>query len=207
MRVIAGSARSRRLIVPKCADLRPTADMVREALFASLGPRAIDCRFGDLYAGSGSVGIEALSRGAACCVFIEQHPECLKALRANLQDTGLADRAEVVRGDCLTQLEPVWQRGPLDIVFMDPPYRQSAEPLLRLTLRLAQQSGRHCVAVVQCERGMQPALPASKEKRYGGTLLLYYESADVAGEAAELQATPHQAHCRPVRPREGSAHV
>lgn len=185
MRVIAGQARSRQLIVPKCADLRPTSDMVREALFSSLGPRAIDCRFGDLYAGSGSVGIEALSRGAASCVFVEQHPECLKALRANLQSTGLADRAEVVRGDCLALLESVWRRGPLDIVFMDPPYRESAEALLGLTLSLARQSAQDCLVVVQCERGNRPALPAGKEKRYGGTLLLYYESADIAADGAE----------------------
>jgi 16S rRNA (guanine(966)-N(2))-methyltransferase RsmD len=182
MRVIAGEARSRQLIVPKCAGTRPTSDMVREALFASLGPRTIDCRFGDLYAGSGSVGIEALSRGAASCLFIESQPECLKALRANLERTGLADRAAIVRGDCLTRLAPAWARGPLDIAFLDPPYRQSAEPLLRLVLRLARESGHACLAVVQCERGMAPALPAVKEKRYGGTLLLYYESTEAASE-------------------------
>ena len=72
--MIAGSARSRPLRVPKGVEMRPTSDMVREALFASLADRTIDCVFGDLYAGSGSVGIEALSRGAAHCVFIEKNP-------------------------------------------------------------------------------------------------------------------------------------
>lgn len=180
MRVIAGSAKSRRLIVPKGAVIRPTGDMVREALFSSLAHRTIDARFADLYAGSGSVGIEALSRGAAHCVFIEQNPRCIEALRANLADTGLADRAEVVRGDCLKQFERVWRQQPLDIVFMDPPYRDSTEELLRLALRLAreaaaQETGQQCLIVVQCERGMEPSVPPDKEKRYGSTVLLYYE--------------------------------
>lgn len=178
MRVIAGSAKSRRLIVPKGVEIRPTGDMVREALFSSLAYRTIDARFGDLYAGSGSVGIEALSRGAAHCVFIEKNPRCVEALRANLENTGLADRAEIVRGDCLKQIEPVWRREPLDIVFIDAPYRESVEELLQLVLRLARESGQQCLIVVQCERGMEPSVPPDKEKRYGSTVLLYYEVAD-----------------------------
>lgn len=175
MRVISGSAKSRKLIIPKGATIRPTGDMVREALFASLGYRTIDARFGDLYAGSGSVGIEALSRGAAHCVFIEKNPRCIEALRTNLANTGFEDQAEIVRGDCLKQIEPVWRREPLDIVFMDPPYRDSAEELLQIVLRLATKTGRECLIVVQCERGMEPSVPPNKAKRYGSTMLLYYE--------------------------------
>ncbi|MCE5237116.1 16S rRNA (guanine(966)-N(2))-methyltransferase RsmD [bacterium] len=178
MRIIAGSAGSRALTAPKGVTIRPTADRVREALFASLADRTIDCRFGDLYAGSGSVGLEALSRGAAWCVFVERDPRCLHAVRANLAATGLSDRAEVIRGDVLTQIEPAWERGPLDVVFMDPPYRESAEPLLRLVLRLARDARHDCLAVVECERGMEPALAPTKEKCYGRTKLLYYEAAD-----------------------------
>lgn len=180
MRVIAGSARSRPLCVPKGVEMRPTSDMVREALFASLADRTIDCVFGDLYAGSGSVGIEALSRGAARCVFIEKNPRCLQALFANLEATGLKDRAEVFRGDALRRFEPAWRRQPMDIIFMDPPYRDTAEPLLRLVLRLANESGTPSLVVVQCERGMEPGLTPTRDKRYGGTMLLYYEAADFA---------------------------
>lgn len=178
MRIIAGSAGSRTLTAPKGVTIRPTADRVREALFASLADRTIDCRFGDLYAGSGSVGLEALSRGAAWCVFVERDPRCLQAVRANLAATGLAERAEIIRGDVLTQIEPAWERGPLDVVFMDPPYRESAEPLLRLVLRLARDTRHDCLAVVECERGMEPALAPTKEKGYGRTRLLYYEAAE-----------------------------
>ncbi|MEI6499792.1 MAG: 16S rRNA (guanine(966)-N(2))-methyltransferase RsmD [Armatimonadota bacterium] len=180
MRVIAGSAKSRKLVVPKGAEIRPTGDMVREALFSSLAHRAIDARFGDLYAGSGSVGIEALSRGAAHCVFIEKNPRCLEALQTNLVNTAVAERAEIVRGDCLKMIASVWRRQPLDIVFMDPPYRESTEELLQLLLRLARETGQSCLIVVQCERGMEPSVPPDREKRYGGTVLLYYE---VAGSA------------------------
>jgi 16S rRNA (guanine966-N2)-methyltransferase len=180
MRVIAGSARSRKLIVPRGDLIRPTSDMVREALFASLADRSIDCRFGDLYAGSGSVGIEALSRAAARCVFIERDQRCLQALRTNLEATGLADRAEVVRGDVLAQITAAWRRGPLDIAFLDPPYSESAEPLLRRVLGLARDSDHECLVVVECKRGLEPGLTPTKEKRYGSTKLLYYESADVA---------------------------
>lgn len=180
MRIIAGSAKSRRLVVPRGAAIRPTSDMVREALFSSLADRCIDCRFGDLYAGSGSVGIEALSRGAAQSVFIERDPRCLAALRANLEATGLSERAEIVRGDVLAQVEPVWERGPLDIVFMDPPYRVSAEPALRRVLQLARDNGHDCLVVVECEQGAEPALAPTREKRYGRTRLLTYESADAA---------------------------
>ena len=180
MRVIAGSAKSRKLVVPKAVEIRPTSDMVREALFSSLAYRTLDARFGDLYAGSGSVGIEALSRGAAHCVFIEKNPRCLEALRTNLVNTGVAERAETVRGDCLKMIEAVWRRQPLDIVFMDPPYRESTEELLQLLLGLARETGQPCLIVVQCERGMEPSVSPDREKRYGTTVLLYYE---VAGGA------------------------
>jgi 16S rRNA (guanine(966)-N(2))-methyltransferase RsmD len=175
MRVIAGSAGSIRLVFPKGAAVRPTSDMVREALFASLGDRTIDARFADLYAGSGSVGIEALSRGAACCTFVERDRRCLEALRTNLANTGLADRARVRRGDCRRVLTALWVDEPCDIVFLDPPYREDATALVRQLLEMAAASGRVCLIVLQCEYGKEPALPASREKRYGGTVLLFYE--------------------------------
>ncbi|NPV47860.1 MAG: 16S rRNA (guanine(966)-N(2))-methyltransferase RsmD [Armatimonadetes bacterium] len=175
MRVIAGTARSIRLVFPRGASMRPTSDMVREALFASLGGRTIDAHFADLYAGSGSVGIEALSRGAASCTFVEQDTRCLEALRANLANTGLAERAQVVRGDCRRVAPRLWAQQPWDIVFLDPPYREDATALVRQLLDLAATSGRSCLIVLQCERGKEPPLPAHREKRYGGTMLLFYE--------------------------------
>lgn len=101
MRVVAGTARGRRLAAPPGAVTRPTPDRVREAVFNSLNSLGVlsGCRVLDLYAGTGAMGIEALSRGAAHAVFVERHPEALAALRANLAATGLADRASVVAAD------------------------------------------------------------------------------------------------------------
>jgi 16S rRNA (guanine966-N2)-methyltransferase len=175
MRIIAGSAGSIRLVFPKGAEVRPTSDMVREALFASLGERVAGAHFADLYAGSGSVGLEALSRGATACVFVERDPRCLEALRANLANTRLQDRARVVRGDCRRVVPKLWAEAPWDLVFLDPPYREDATDLVRRLLDLAAASSHACLIVLQCERGMAPALPAAKEKRYGGTVLLFYD--------------------------------
>ena len=101
MRVVAGTARGRRLAAPPGAVTRPTPDRVREAVFNSLNSMGVlsGCRVLDLYAGTGAMGIEALSRGAAHAVFVERHPEALAALRANLAATGLDDRAAVVAAD------------------------------------------------------------------------------------------------------------
>ena len=101
MRVVAGTARGRRLAAPPGAVTRPTPDRVREAVFNSLHSMGVlpGCRVLDLYAGTGAMGIEALSRGASAAVFVERHPEALAALRANLAATGLEDRAAVVAAD------------------------------------------------------------------------------------------------------------
>jgi 16S rRNA (guanine(966)-N(2))-methyltransferase RsmD len=175
MRIIAGSAGSIRLVFPRGTAVRPTPDMVREALFASLGERVAGAHFADLYAGSGSVGLEALSREAASCVFVERDPRCLEALRANLANTRLQDRATVVRRDCRRAVPKLWAKAPWDLVFLDPPYREDATDLVRLLLDLATASSHACLIVLQCGRGGEPALAPSRVKRYGGTVLLFYD--------------------------------
>jgi 16S rRNA (guanine(966)-N(2))-methyltransferase RsmD len=175
MRVIAGSARSIRLVFPKGAPTRPTSDLVRESLFASLADRTLDCQFADLYSGSGSVGIEALSRGAARCVFLERDHRCLEALRTNLANTRLAERARIAKGDCRKLVPALWAEGPWDIVFLDPPYREDASALVRQVLDLAAGADHPCLVILQCERGMEPELPPDRSRRYGGTMLLFYE--------------------------------
>lgn len=137
MRVIAGSAGGRTLFSPVGNRVRPTADRVKEALFSSLASR-----FGsfnglavlDLFAGSGGLGIEALSRGAATALFVDTHPDSLSLIRKNLQLTGLAPAAEVLRLDALkavSQLDTAGRR--FDIILADPPYAETAliEQLLR----------------------------------------------------------------------------
>ena len=97
MRVIAGEAKGRKLAGLRSGTLRPTTDRVREALFSTLGPDVAGARVLDLYAGSGALGIEALSRGASLAVFVDRDPEAVGAVEANLHLTKLADRAQVVR--------------------------------------------------------------------------------------------------------------
>jgi 16S rRNA (guanine966-N2)-methyltransferase len=122
MRVIAGDARGTRLVRAP-PGIRPVSDRVREGLFSSLGDRVQGARVLDLYAGTGAVGVEALSRGATEAVFVDRSPPALAAVRDNLARTKLAGRALVRRSDVRRFLE----RGParpggFDIVFLDPPY-------------------------------------------------------------------------------------
>lgn len=123
MRVIGGEFRSRRLKSAPGMDTRPTPDRLREALFNVLAPRLEGCVFVDAYAGTGAVGIEALSRGAARAVFIERGRAALAALRDNIRSLGLSDRAEILAGRVLTELGRV--RG--DVLFLDPPYELAKE--------------------------------------------------------------------------------
>jgi 16S rRNA (guanine966-N2)-methyltransferase len=117
MRVISGSAGGIPLRTPS-HDLRPTMDMVREAIFSSLGDLVIGARVLDLFAGSGAYGIEALSRGATCAVFVDNHPKSIEAIRLNLQRTRLDGR--VIRSDVFKFLLKVDQS--FRLIFADPPY-------------------------------------------------------------------------------------
>jgi len=123
MRVIAGSHRGRRLSGPRGLSLRPTSDKVREALFSILGDRISGCRFLDLYAGTGAVGIEALSRGAQLVTFVESEPGAVQIMRKNLTGCHLLDRADLRVGPTQSFLrQRQFWHGPYDVVFADPPY-------------------------------------------------------------------------------------
>jgi 16S rRNA (guanine966-N2)-methyltransferase len=118
MRVIAGEFRSRRLKSLPGLNTRPTPDRLRETLFNVLAPRLADCVFLDIYAGTGAVGIEALSRGARRAIFIEKNRAAVEVIRENLASLGLESRAEVFSSKATTVLE----RVRADIAFLDPPY-------------------------------------------------------------------------------------
>jgi 16S rRNA (guanine966-N2)-methyltransferase len=128
MRVIAGTHRGRRLYGPRKLVLRPTSDRVREALFSILGNRLTNCRFLDLYAGTGAVGIEAVSRGAAHVTSVESNRGALKLLRQNLELCHIGEEIAVV-GRTIQQFlaYPDQWNGPYDIVFADPPYAEASK--------------------------------------------------------------------------------
>ncbi|MCL4672703.1 MAG: 16S rRNA (guanine(966)-N(2))-methyltransferase RsmD [Sphingomonadaceae bacterium] len=137
MRIVAGEWRGRKLVAPKGEATRPTADRTRETLFNMLASRLgsfEDLRVVDLFAGSGALGLEALSRGAAHCQFVEQDAEALKAIRANIATLGARDITDVRAGSVMA-LASVQQ--PLDLILLDPPYGTGAgavalDRLLRL---------------------------------------------------------------------------
>jgi len=131
MRVIAGSARRLRLKCPPGKHTRPTTDRIKETLFNMLQGDVPDARFLDLFSGSGGIGIEALSRGAKQCVFVENEREAVACIKANLKTAGLSDKAQVMAMDVMQALHRLCSlQGPFDIIFMDPPYHKEFEAKL-----------------------------------------------------------------------------
>lgn len=129
MRVVAGKARGMRLTCPAGREVRPVPDRVREALFNILGDRVPGAVLLDLFAGCGTVGIEALSRGAAWCVFVERSASVARILEENLAHTRLLDHGEVVKHDVLASLETLKRLGrQYDVVFAGPPFPLWGQP-------------------------------------------------------------------------------
>ena len=178
MRVIAGSARGRQLVAPRGRLTRPISDRVKEALFGSVGARVVDARVLDLYAGSGAIGIEALSRGAAWATFVEHARPAVAAIRDNLERTGFTDRADVTLADVATFLattrNPAW-----DVAILDPPYAERTLdlPLERLAPHLAPGA---LVVVKHFWRTSIPTglgLVPTRTRRFGETALTFLEEA------------------------------
>ena len=179
MRVIAGAARGIVLIAPHDRATRPITDRVKETLFGILGERVVDASVLDLYAGSGAIGIEALSRGAERAVFVEVARDALAALRENLRRARVAERATVHARDVLHFLgSPTGDR--YDLAFVDPPYaeRDILAPLERLLPHLGPGA---TVVVKHFWRSPPPpirGLAAWRERRFGETGLTFLERAE-----------------------------
>ena len=127
MRVIAGKAKRLQLKSPKGLDTRPTTDRIKETLFNMIQDELYDIRFLDLFAGSGGIGIEALSRGAREAVFVEQNREACSIIKENLVFTHLDEQAEVLGQNVLTALEKLRCGEVFEVAFMDPPYGRGLE--------------------------------------------------------------------------------
>jgi len=130
MRIIAGTFRSRQLESLKGTAMRPTSDKLRETLFNVLGALVVDARFVDLFAGTGAVGIEALSRGASEAIFVEKHPPAVALIKKNLESLEIRKGASVLPLDALKALERLAQEPSvantrMDILFLDPPYAEA----------------------------------------------------------------------------------
>ena len=127
MRVIAGSARSLKLKTLEGIETRPTTDRIKETLFNMISPQMYDCIFLDLFAGSGGIGIEALSRGAKEAVFVEKNPKAMECVKENLKFTRLEKKGLTLTKDVMNALYQLEGEKVFDFVFMDPPYNMGFE--------------------------------------------------------------------------------
>ena len=177
MRVITGTARGKRLVTVAGNDIvRPTGDKVKEALFSSIQFDIEGRRILDLFAGSGQLGIEALSRGADCATFVDISDASLKVVKQNLDNTGLGDNAQVVKSDYATFALRCAQK--FDIAFLDPPYQAGIlEDAVIKTIPLMSEFGK-----IFCEHPSELKMPEKigdfmviKIYRYGKTLITVYQ--------------------------------
>jgi len=178
MRVIAGTARGVPLAVPRGAATRPITDRVKETLFAILGDQMPGARVLDLYAGSGAIGIEALSRGAQQAVFVERDRGAVQALRANLVRTRLEEDARVHEVDVERFL--ALGEGPWDVVVLDPPYevRDIVAPLSALVPHLAPGASVVIKHFWRTETPEVEGLAVTRQRRFGETMLTFLEAPD-----------------------------
>jgi 16S rRNA (guanine966-N2)-methyltransferase len=176
MRVIAGSARGLPLVAPRGSSTRPITDRVKETLFAILGDRVPGARVLDLYAGSGAIGIEALSRGADAVDFVERGREALTALRSNLERTRLGDAARVHPVDVDAYLAR-GDGGPWDLVIADPPYEARAivTPLQLAAERLAPNGALVLKHFWRVEPPEIERASVVRRRRFGETMLTFWE--------------------------------
>lgn len=179
MRVIAGEAKGRRLKLPKSRDVRPSSDRLKEAMFASLGARVEESRVLDLFAGSGALGIEALSRGAVSAVFVERDRKTAALIEDNLQSTGFAGRGEVIASDVYSYLEN--EASPqFDVVLIDPPYDLGLPSgVLELLAKRTLLAEGAVVVVEAATRKLPFPAPAgfelTSQKSYGDSSVLYFQ--------------------------------
>lgn len=175
MRIIAGEHGGRRLRAPAGTSVRPTSDRVREALFSILGDRVRGARVLDLFAGSGALGIEALSRGAAHATFVDSDPAAIRAVLANLPDPEDADVTRRAAADFLTTARRT--AGQYDLVFLDPPYRRGQQLGLELSEAVAAVLAPGGLAVSESDRRAPlqlPDLSLQDQRRYGDTLIGFH---------------------------------
>lgn len=181
MRVIAGISKGVNLKSPPHGRVRPTSDRIRTVLFDMLGSLVVDSHFLDLCAGTGAVGIEALSRGAKRAVFVELDGRCVETIKTNLLLTKLFDRARIVKGDARRKLPQLLAEGErFDIVFLDPPYGSDLAFQLMTWLgsHLELLQGPRLVVVQQLAREELPetmgSLIAFEHRRVGEHILRFY---------------------------------
>jgi len=183
LRIISGSARGRRLLSPKNSLIRPTADRVKESLFNILNSLIAgydSCRALDIFAGTGNLGLEALSRGAAYAFFIDNHKESVALVIKNLRMLGFDDRGRVIEREALSALRSLDKmKAPFQLVFIDPPYRQGlAERVMQFLATSALIDGNSLVIVEISSNELLPTafdnLREFDRRVYGDTAIVFF---------------------------------
>ena len=167
MRIVAGEFGGRRLVVPRDGRVRPTADRVREAWMSILAPELPGARVLDLFAGSGALGLEALSRGATHATFVELAPASLEALRGNIEALGVGERVTVRRGDALRFAQGLGV-GEYDVAFADPPYTADAADRLVALFRATPFA-----RILSVEHPADRRVEGDQTRRYGDTAVTF----------------------------------
>jgi 16S rRNA (guanine(966)-N(2))-methyltransferase RsmD len=179
MRIISGSSRGRRLATPKSQAIRPTSDRVKESIFNSLGSEVEGKAVLDLFAGTGNLGIEALSRGAKKALFVEKGRQALRLIQINLAQVGMEDRSEILPKDVSRAIGILNQRGEsFDLILMDPPYEKGL--IQRTLLKLHSHRIYHEDSILIVEHDRREPIPEklegwtlARQRKIGDTLISF----------------------------------
>ncbi len=188
MRIIAGMARGTQLAAPKGMDTRPTQDKVKESLFSMIQLDVPDARVLDLFAGSGALALESLSRGAAEAVLVDRSREALDCIRKNIAKMRVEERATVLPCDWESALVKCRQTGKqFDLVFLDPPYRMTELGEMCRRMQEMELLLPEAMMVLEHRAGMQPEMPEAfsleKERTYGDTQIHFYRFMEAEDES------------------------
>lgn len=183
MRIISGRARGKKLVEFAGARVRPTADRVREALFSILISRLKSmngCKVLDLFAGTGALALEALSRGAESALLVDAHQESIRIIQANIDGCRMSDCAQVLRGELPAALALTVKSGPFDLIFMDPPYAQGLAQATLTEIAALELLSKRGIIVVETERGeLLPeqigSLTQTDQRHYGVSAITLFE--------------------------------
>ena len=199
MRVIAGRARSLKLKVPQGEGTRPTTDRIKETLFNILQGEILGCTFVDLFAGSGGIGIEALSRGARYAWFAENNREAVSCITKNLSFTKFADQATLLKGDVFNSLSLIREKE-ADIIFMDPPYGCGFEESLFTSLSRMPYVTENTLLILETQIKKEldflerKGFTVIREKKYKTNKHVFIRRSGAAGESVCVERHAEQEH-------------
>lgn len=176
IRVTGGELKGYKLKLPPSENIRPTSEKVKEAIFSILGSRTINCNFLDMFAGSGSVGIEALSRGADSCIFVEKNSLCCKIIKENIEKCRLIQKSKVIKNDVVKYIKS--NKIENSIIFIDPPYFEG----IYQNIFYALSNSNLFNSLIIVERFKKVKIPSNisniklqKERIYGDTIIDIFE--------------------------------